>query len=184
MNTQSLVGISTEVLTILKSHQLIKSVPDVSQIEEFVSEWQSYDYVHPLEILTTQSLSQFNLVRFDDCNTYQDEGFYLRHLQKLALASQGKIHITDILETWNGLQVMISFKLNGILKELAFSVDEEPDVVPETFCDAIEQIALTEIDGWTFVAGHTDEEGTSFFHVPVEAAKELSDLEQQYTKKP
>ncbi|WP_428243218.1 hypothetical protein [Gynuella sp.] len=184
MDKQKIIDISTEVLSILKKYQLIETLPTETEIAEIVNHWQNYDFIHPLEILTTQSLSPFFLVEFDDCNIYQDEGFYREHLTNLAYASRGKINISDIVETWSGLDVKISFRVNGCFREIEFSVDERLDFVPAAFFEEQKKIALTETGGWVFVAGHYDEIGTHLYHVPIAVANELSDLKSKYTKKP
>jgi hypothetical protein len=101
---------------------------------------------HPLELGTIFKEDDFIVIlsTWDDCNLYQDEGYYINILTQISNHKNNGITITGINELWDVEgNVELKFDLNGKPHTLKFNHLEEHDTVPVVFTDYLKKLLET-----------------------------------------
>jgi len=110
---------------------------------------------------------------WDDCNLYQEEGFYIESLEKIDAQQKNSISIKNIKEDWGSDgNIKLSFSLNGDSQVLEFNHLEEHDNVPLVFVDYVRKLLLNYEGDSKFIL--VDDEQADFYClVPILALKEI-----------
>jgi hypothetical protein len=129
-----------------------------------------------LELIDTDGKDVLIFSTWDDCNFYQEEGYYLKKLSNINTQVENDISITEIREKWDSKGIVyLAFKEDGEEKYLTFDINEEKDSVPEAFTKYIDNLLINYSGESTFFHSY-DEAGEYYYLIPNKAIEELDNI--------
>ena len=144
-----------KILEILEKYDLQKSECDraelMSRIDIFVEDTKRCEFWDVLDVLYEISdLESVYLAIWDDCNVYQEAGFYQDKLSKLSEISGGDINFGEIKEVWRG-DGLLDLKIQeagGFSEIITLDPLNSFDRIPDQFIEYIKN-RLSRLDGET-----------------------------------
>ncbi|MFC1751029.1 hypothetical protein ACFL2V_19750 [Pseudomonadota bacterium] len=119
---------------------------------------------------------------YDDCNSYQEPGYYKARLENIPRSTNGEIKVSDVSETWDDDKgtVNLNFLWQGEIKNIEFPYNEEYDTVPESFTSFFrELIERYESKDNYFICTYS-EWGIDYFLLPNEIATKLEKIRSEF----
>ena len=146
--TMSLEESCLKVVKLLTQHDLITEKLSEEGICQCINELKenSFGGAFPLQIVPYLNPNiVINIVHYDDCNTYQEDGYYVAELTKLGLHSQGHLNFADLRQDYDDQgRVVLTYTLNEEAGKLVFDDQDTRDEVPyeyiqfiKTICDRV-----------------------------------------------
>lgn len=130
-----------------------------------------------LDVIDCDGPDVIELVNYDDCNRYQEKGFYVEELNKIDQQENNSISVKNIQESWDEKgNVLLSFLINGKSETLNFNHLEEKDNVPFPFVDYVNKL-LTGYDGDSKFIMVREEYADLYILLPHAAIESLKEIE-------
>ncbi|XQE68244.1 hypothetical protein ACOAPY_06590 [Pseudomonas sp. P3C3] len=117
--------------------QLIEQIDPFLENIKLCEFWDILDFIY--EISTLDALG---IAIWDDCNEYQEVGFYKENLLKLSEISLGEIKFSEVEETWhNSGKLTILVKEESTTETIELNPLQSHDLTPEEFITYIKNKA-------------------------------------------
>ena len=175
-----------KVLTVMTTNNLVSTNVKNDDIRNFanemISDLEQRYHRSPLELLLEfGNACSVSLNSYDDCNSYQEQGYYKDICESVTKCSLGNVAFTEVEENWDDLEnVLLSFSLNGKKKSISMNVTEPQDTVPENFIEFMkENLNNIETDEVTTISSG-GEYGSSYLFVPAPAGNLLKQIEKEF----
>ncbi len=161
-----------EIIRLFEEHGFRKKKDSIEILNDILlsEEW------NPLSIVDIfKGNHVLTIATYDDCNIYAEEGYYKTILSKITQHSKKKCYFSDISEYWEESgNIILSFKLNGILEKICFNT-EEHDMVPALFLAYIKETLLDYNGAFRYIY-HPDYEYDQYYRLPLQLINQLEQL--------
>ena len=175
-----------KVLSVIQSHELYNPTDSEERLQariESLAEIEKWGTCDPFVMIVdnVKPPTIYSIDGYDDCNTYQEEGYYKSSLEHYDKISEGNITLSNIQETWseNGM-VKVSFEHNGNATELNFdAINGDMDMVPEEFTSFQMELVKNLVEKNKCIEIYGDG-GFYYYFFPEELCKQLNQIKKDY----
>ena len=172
------------VVSLMKEQGLTKG--DLSENEvikeiEALSEIAKYQGIDPMSLIATvTNLSCLYVAHYDDCNIYEEPGYYKELLEKITRFSEKGITFSDIEETWSDDgTITLCFSVDGKQERLQFDTSER-DVVPSVFVDYLDKVLMAYRGSSQFFDVNDSDGGVMYYLLPSELIQKLDEIRKAH----
>ncbi len=164
------------VVKIMNRYDLVTEKRSEEEINQFINDLHDTGYggAYPLQIVPFLNPdSTIAIYHYDDCNTYQEEDYYVKELTKIAIHSQGQLNFTDLVQDYeDDGTTTLTYTLNNKAGKLSFNDQDTYDSVPEEYLEFI-KTTLNTVSGTHRYLQYAEDVYLVFCLLPIDVINEL-----------
>ena len=174
-----------EVYEVVKEYRLLREEVTEKEINDFIDEQikrveEGY-YVEPLDMIYQFTrLPSVSIIEYDDCNIYQESGYFKDTLEGITQTSEGTVIFSDIEEIdRDDGKVELLFTYNGQRRHLTLDIFEEHDTVPREFTETLNNI-IRKVSGDKIFLNMANEYGNYYVLVTKDLGDTLNKITREF----